>query len=68
MDVFVADSIEFLMWLKNLGLIVCGSSLVMLTDKQKLTEYINLKGTQNVGPCEVFLFHCFILLQSSHND
>jgi hypothetical protein len=35
----VADSIEFLMWLKN---------LIMLTDNEPLTEYINLKDMQNI--------------------
>jgi len=48
MDFFVADSIEFLMWHKNLGLIFCGSSVVMLTDKWQLTKCINLKGIQNI--------------------
>ena len=47
-DVFVADSIEFLTRVKNLGLIVCRSSLIVLTDKQQLTKDINLKAIQSI--------------------
>jgi hypothetical protein len=32
-DGFVASSIEYLMWLKSVGLIVCGSRLILLINK-----------------------------------